>query len=70
MYCSLVTKHACETDGWTDIITIPKTALAQLLRAVKTVILYEIHIYVLCIEIIQDGCFDDKISKILIQSSS
>ena len=38
----LVTKHACDrqtdgrTDGRTDRITTPKTALAQLCRAVKT----------------------------------
>jgi len=33
MFYSFVTKLAC--DGQTDGITIPKTALAQLLRAVK-----------------------------------
>ena len=33
MFYSFVTKHAC--DRRTDRITIPKTALAYLLRAVK-----------------------------------
>ena len=37
MFFGLVTKHACDrrTEGRTDRITIPKTALAQLRRAVK-----------------------------------
>ena len=36
-FFGLVTKHACDrrTDGRTDRITTPKTALAQLRRAVK-----------------------------------
>ena len=40
-FFGLVTKHACDrqmdgqTDGQTDRITTPKTALAQLRRAVK-----------------------------------
>jgi len=33
-FFGLATKHAC--DGRTDRITTPKTALAQLRRAVKT----------------------------------
>ena len=38
MFFGFVTKHACDrrTDRHTDRITIPKTALAYLLRAVKT----------------------------------
>jgi len=37
MFYSCVTKHVCDrqTDGRTDRITIPKTALAYLLTAVK-----------------------------------
>jgi len=36
-FFGLVTKHACDrqTDGQTDRITTPKTALASLRRAVK-----------------------------------
>ena len=36
-FFGLITKHACDrqTDGRTDRITTPKTALAQLRRAVK-----------------------------------
>jgi len=42
-FFGLVTKHACErqtdreTDGWTDRIATPKTALALLRHVVKTV---------------------------------
>ena len=50
-FFGLVTKHACDrrtdgrTDGQTDRITTPKTALAQLRRAVKIILTAEIILF-------------------------